>query len=101
MKKKLVLFFLVILFFVGSSLFLDFRYDILYGDKYKVSNPTMMYWYPEDKVDNVSYYLFKRGDILYCEYENEDKKYYLCAWKFSIFRDPLFGWVKIKDLEKR
>lgn len=101
MKRSLALLALGILVFVGTFILLDFRYNSFYGDKHKVSNPTMMYWYPEDSVSNVSYYLFERGDSLYCKYESADNDFYMCAWKFDTFRDPLFGWVKIKDLEKK
>lgn len=101
MKRSLVLLILGILVIVGTSLFLDFRYKSIYGDRYKVLNPTMMYWYPENSVDNVSYYLFEKGDSLYCNYESTNKEFYMCAWKFDTFRDPLFGWVKSKYLEKK
>lgn len=101
MKKRLVLPILGILILAGVSLFFDFKYKSFYGDRYKVLNPTMMYWYPKNSVDNVSYYLFEKGDNLYCKYESTNQEFYMCAWKFDPFRDPLFGWVKIKDLERR
>jgi len=101
MKRSLALFFLGIFVLAGVSLFMDLRYKSFYGDKYEVLNSTMMYWYPKDSPDNASYYLFKKGDNLYCKYKSTNNDFYMCAWKFDTFRDPLFGWVKIKNLEKK
>jgi len=103
-KKKLVYFILPIVVFLllaGLVAYLNFKYENIYGNRYEVLNPTMMYWHPEYDIDNVSYYMFDVNDNLYCEYESVNNSFILCAWKFSIFRDPLFGWVKLKDLEKK
>ncbi len=85
---------------MGLVVYLNLKYETLYGDRYEVLNSTMMYWYPKIETDNVSYYMFKPKDRLYCKHENADAMFILCAWKFNVFRDPLFGWVKLKDLEK-
>lgn len=99
-KGYLSILLLPLLFLLGSYFLIDMGSSKTYGQKYEVKNSTQMYWYPSYEIDNVSYYLFKGDDrdTLYCEYSNEDNDFYLCAWRFSLFKDPLFGWVKSKDL---
>ena len=90
-----------ILLFSVLKLYNETYLTKLYGQSYVVKNSTQMYWYPNNKAENISFYLFKENDndILYCKYENENKDFYLCAWKFSLFREPLFGWIKSRDLK--
>lgn len=100
MIKKIVciLFFLIISFSFYE--YFEHKNIFLYGEKFHVVKTTEMKWYANGDIENVSYYMFKDGDSLYCEYSSMDNNFYLCAFKFSIFKDPLFGWVKASDLEK-
>ncbi len=90
----LVLFFLYIII----HNVVDNRFSYLYGEKYEIKNVAYMYWYPNEEITNVSYYKLDKGEIVYCKGENG--KFLLCAWKFSLLKDPLFGWIKMEKINQ-
>lgn len=96
-KKLLCLLFFVVTFFISQKI-IENRYSYLYGEKYKVETVAYMYWYPNNEVTNVSYYKLNKGEIVYCKGENG--KFLLCAWKFSLLKDPLFGWIKMEKINQ-
>lgn len=67
---------------------------------YTVVNPAQMYWYPNEDVENISYYMLTKKEIVQCDYIDQTGKFYFCEWKFSFFRDPLYGWIKTENLRK-
>jgi hypothetical protein len=101
MKNKTLFFIFSFLFILSLFGFIKNRFEnnfiYLYGEKQKVEDVAYMYWYPEDSLENVSYYKFKKETILYCK--QEIGNYMLCAWKFSLFQEPLFGWIKMEKLK--
>jgi hypothetical protein len=95
-KNFLLLLFIILFSFFISQKIIENRYSYLYGEKYKVENVAYMYWYPKNDVTNVSYYKLNKNDIVYCKGKSGD--FILCAWKFSLIKEPLFGWIKMEKI---
>jgi hypothetical protein len=96
-KKFLWIFVFVLCVFVFRNI-VDSKLSELYGQRYKVENVAYMYWYPTEEITNISYYKLDKGEVIYCK--DQSGKFILCAWKFSLLKDPLFGWIKTEKINQ-
>lgn len=94
-RKILFLIFLTISFFILGSI--NFNNE----KTYHITKPAQIYWYASKEIANVSYYMLTEKDVVSCEYVDQTKSFMFCGWRFSYFRDPLYGWIKIESLEKK
>jgi len=54
-----------------------------------------------NELSNYSSYRIKKGNYIYCSSMNKYSNKKFCWYIFDEDEMPIFGWVKIKDLEKK
>lgn len=95
-KRNIFILFFILLMIYSFNLVENKNLSNLYGEKKQVQGVAYIYWYPNENLDNVSFYKLETGDNVYCL---ESKGMFsFCAWKFSFFREPISGWIKREKL---
>lgn len=101
-NKENVLYQKITLVFLLALMFFYFIYK--HENKkntYIITESSQIYWYANKEVENVSYYMLLKNDTVSCDYTDEKEDFMFCSWKFSYFRDPLYGWIKSENLKEK
>lgn len=91
----------LLIFFLAFSFFILIYNSFGNEKKYHIVKPAQIYWYANNEVTNISYYMLTEKDVISCDYIDQTENFMFCSWRFSYFRDPLYGWIKIESLEKK
>jgi hypothetical protein len=105
MKNKLALkIFIVISVLINVILLPPFVEKTIYdtfgshrGVKSEMIKSSFVSWKPGN--DNVSFYMVKKGEHVWCEFVSEDNKFYFCTWYFSKYHEPVLGWFDANSVD--